>query len=95
MLVVSNIVRENIEVTDENKEVYDLQIKITDISNFILNYIDIYSLSDNLKNNLISIIDKESNVDDKLDVKDKVIAYSTYFVKKLYENEKAIMRDLK
>lgn len=30
------------------------------------------TISDNFKNNLISIIDKENSVDDKLDFKDKV-----------------------
>lgn len=72
-----------------------MQVKITDISNFILNYLDTYSPSNDLKNNLISIIDGKSSVDDKLDIKDRVIAFSTCYVKKLYENEKAIVRDLK
>ena len=45
--------------------------------------------------NLISIIDKGSNIDDNLDVRDKIIAHVTHYVKSLYDDEKAIMRDLK
>ena len=41
LLVLSNVVRENIEITEENRELYNLQIKITDICNFILNYLDL------------------------------------------------------
>ena len=95
LLVVTNIVRENIEVTDENRELYDLQIRITDICNFILNCLDVNVASDALRNNLIDMIDKDSNADDNLNVKDKIIAYSLNYVKGLYDNEKAIMRDLK
>ena len=71
LIVVSNIVRENIEVTDENKELYELQIKISDMSNFILNYMDIYEVSDDLKNNIVGIIDEDDAVDEKLSVKDR------------------------
>lgn len=95
LLVLTNIVRENIQVTDENMQLYDLQIKITDICNFILNYLDVHSPSEKLKNNLICIIDKDYNVDDNLDVKDNIIAHVMLYIKGLYEDEKAIMRDLK
>ncbi|MDO5811405.1 MAG: hypothetical protein Q4Q37_09940 [Methanobrevibacter sp.] len=92
LLVLTNIIRENIEVTDENKELYGLQIKITDICNFILNYLDIYAPSIDLKENLCDIIDNNGNVDDNLNVKDEVIACSMRYVMNLYDEEKKIVR---
>ena len=94
LIVVNNIVRENIEVTDENRELYDLQIKITDICNFILNYLDVNAMSENLKRNLIDIIDNDGQIDNELNVKEKIMAYSTSHVKNLLNNEKTIMREL-
>lgn len=91
VLVLTNIVRENIEVTDENRELYDLQIKITDICNFILSYLDIYNPSDDLKENLFDIIDG-GEVNDNLNIKDEVIACSMKYVMDLYEKEKKIVR---
>lgn len=95
LLVVNNIIRENIEVTSENQELYELQIKITDICNFILNYLDVNFPSDNLKYNLIEIINKDSQIYDTLNAKDKTIAYSTCYAKNLLDKEKIIMRELK
>ena len=92
VLVVSNIVRDNIEVTDENDQLNQLQIKITDICNFILNYLDINETSENLAKNLVDIIDNGAKIDDNLNFKDKIIAYCTDYVMKLYEKEKEIMR---
>ena len=92
LLVVTNIVRENIEVTDENKKLYELQIKITDICNFILNYMEIYAPSENLKDNLFDIIENNGKVNDDLNVKDEVIAYSMKYVMNLYDEEKKIVR---
>ena len=92
LLVLTNIIRENIGVTDENKELYELQIKITDICNFILNYLDIYAPSNDLKDNLFDIIDNNGNVDDNLNVKDEVIACSMRYVMNLYDEEKKIVR---
>ena len=92
LLVVTNLVRENIEVTDENKRLYGLQIKITDICNFILNYLEIYVPSDDLKENLLNIIENNCNVKDDLNVKDEVIAYSMKYVMNLYDEEKKIVR---
>ena len=46
LLVVLNIVRENIEVTDENINLCNLQMKISDICNFILTYLETYSPSE-------------------------------------------------
>ena len=53
-----------------------------------------YSPSDKLTYNLINIIDKDSHIDDNLDVREKIIAHVTYYVKSLYDEEKDIMRDL-
>ena len=92
LLVVSNILRENIEVTDENKELYDLQMKITDICNFILNYLDVYKPSDDLKDNLINIIGDSIDVNDNLNVKDSVVACSMKYVMNLYKKEKEMVR---
>ena len=94
LLVMTNIVRENIEVTVENKYLYDLQIKITDICNFILNYLDIYPPSDDLKENLLDIIDNNGEINDDLNFKDVVIAYSMKYVMGLYGEEQNIMEEL-
>lgn len=94
LVVVNNIVRENIEITDENRELYELQIKITDICNFILNYLDVNAMSENLKRNLIDIIDNNGQIDDGLNVKEKIIAYSTSHVKNLLDEENTIMKKL-
>ena len=92
LIVVTNIFHENIEITDENNELNNLQIKITDISNFIINYLDIHNVSDNLKDNLVNIIDHDGNVNDNLNIKDEVIAYCMRYVMDLYKKEKEIMR---
>lgn len=94
LVVVNNIVRENIEITDENRELYELQIKITDICNFILNYLDVNAMSEDLKRNLIDIIDNNGQIDDGLNVKEKIIAYSTRHVKNLLNEENTIMKKL-
>lgn len=92
LLVVTNLVRENIEVTDENKILYELQIKITDICNFILNYLEIYVPSNDLKDNLFDIVVNNGKVNDDLNVKDSVIACSMKYVMNLYDEEKKIVR---
>lgn len=91
ILVESNIVREYINVTDENKELYVLQGQITDICNFILNYLDIYEPSTTLKDNLINIICNNADVNENLNIKDKVIAYSMRYVMGLYAKEEELM----
>ena len=93
IVVLSNIVRENIEVTKENKELYELQIKITDICNFILNYIDVYGLSETLKLNLLEIINNCGNVDHELDLKEMIISYSMKHVMNLYKREENIFKN--
>lgn len=91
ILVESNIVREYIKVTDENKELYVLQEQITDICNFILNYLDIYEPSTTLKDNLTNIICNNADVNENLNIKDKVIAYSMHYVMGLYGKEEELI----
>ena len=77
----------------ENKELYELQIKITDICNFILNYIDVYGLSETLKLNLLEIINNCGNVDHELDLKEMIISYSMKHVMNLYKREENIFKN--
>ncbi len=56
---------------------------------------DIYPPSEDLKENLIGIIDKDTNDWDNLNIKDRVISYSLTYIKNLYNDEKAIVEDLK
>lgn len=91
LLVLSNVVRENIEVTEENNELYDLQVKITDICNFILNYLDLIPISDDLAKNLVGIIDDNALADVNLNIKDKILAYSMEHVMNLFKDEQRII----
>ena len=93
IVVVSNIVRENIEVTNENEELCDLQIKITDICNFILNYMDVHGISEVLKANLMDIIDNDGNVESDLNLKEKIISYSMKYVMNLYKKEENFFKN--
>ncbi|WP_407380602.1 FUSC family protein [Methanobrevibacter sp.] len=92
LLVVSNIVGENIEVTDKNEELFDLQRKITDTCNFILTYLDKHQISDSLKENLIDIIDNGGKVNDNLNNNDKVISYSMSQVMESIQKENEMFR---
>ena len=91
LLVLSNVVRENIEITEENRELYVLQVKITDICNFILNYLDLISISDDLAKNLVEIIDDNALADVNLNIKDKILAYSMEHVMSLFKDEQMII----
>ncbi|WP_407415690.1 hypothetical protein [Methanobrevibacter sp.] len=90
---MNQVVRENIEVTDENKEIYDMQVKITDIYNFILTYLDIYSVPNTLKTNLMDIIDNDGDVKQDLNLKEKFISYSMKFVMNLYKKERVFFKN--
>ena len=94
LIVVSNVILENIEVTDENEELYTLQIKITDICNFILNCLDVIEPSQDLKANLISIMDKDNTVDEKLNIKEKVISYSMVYVMHLFDKKEELIEEI-
>lgn len=87
LLAVDNIVHENIEVTDDNRQLYELQISISDTCNFILNYLNLYGVSGSLKDNMLNIIDDDAPVDDNLEIKDRVIAYSMRYVMNSYKME--------
>ena len=91
LLVLSNVVRENIEITDENRELYNLQVKITDICNFILNYLDLIPISDDLAKNLVEIIEDNALADVNLNIKDKILAYSMEHVMSLFNDEQRII----
>lgn len=90
---MNQVVRENIEVTDENKEIYDMQVKITDIYNFILTYLDIYGVPNTLKTNLMDIIDNDGDVKQDLNLKEKFISYSMKFVMNLYKKERVFFKN--
>ncbi len=91
LLVVSNIVGENIEVTDDNEELFELQRKITDTCNFILTYLDKHHVSDSLKENLIDIIDNGAEVNGNLNKNDKIISSSMSQVMGLIKKEKEML----
>ena len=90
LLVLSSIVRENIEVTDDNRELFELQVKITDICNFILSYMDVYEFSDDLKSKMINVIDGK-DVKDSDEIKDAVIIRSMKYVKKLFNTQNQLI----
>lgn len=91
LLVISNIVRENIEITDDNLELYELQGKITDMCNFILSYMEIYEFSDDFKSKMVNIIDNDADVEDSDEIKDTVIIRSMKYVKKLFNSENKLI----
>jgi uncharacterized membrane protein YccC len=60
LFVSESIVRENIQINDDNKELYNLQFMISNLCNFILSYLDVNGCSDELNKNLLDIIDKDA-----------------------------------
>ncbi|MBQ8016975.1 MAG: FUSC family protein [Methanobrevibacter sp.] len=94
LLIVSNLIRENIEVTDENREIYWIQMQITDISNFILNYLDVHDFSGQAKDNLIRIIEHENACEDYNDIYEKIMFYSTEYVVNILDREKELFEDI-
>lgn len=96
VLILSNNLQENIEFSDENEKLLNIQNMITDISNIILNYLDIYTPSDSLKNNIVNIIDnKTSEVDESLPIKDQVILNCLNHLMQLYKEESILIKKLK
>lgn len=91
MVVVNNILAENIEVTPENTELIRLQDEITDLSNFISNYMDKHELSDEFKENLIDIIDNGSEVSHNLNTKDEAILHSLSYLMGLFKKEEKLI----
>ena len=96
VLILSNNLQENIEFSAENEKLLNIQNMITDISNIILNYLDIYTPSDSLKNNIINIIDnKTSEVDESLPIKDQIIIICLNHLMQLYKEESILLKKLK
>lgn len=91
-MVISNIVRENIEVTDENRELYYLQGHIANVSNFICTYLDVHEFSQAAKDEIVGIIDGNESFDDSSDVHESVIFYSTRFLMEVFSREKELIR---
>lgn len=91
LIVIDNIITDNIEVTEENKELYYLQIKITDICNFILNYLYVNEPSEGLKENLKTIIDGNNQIDENLNIKDRVISYSMVHAMNLFKKQEELI----
>ena len=93
IFVVSNIIRKNIEVNDENNRLNSLQIIITDMCNFIVNYMDNHEFSDEFKDNMVDIIDHDNNHGDNSDINEKIISNITEHVKEFYNEETDLIKD--
>ncbi|WP_407424830.1 FUSC family protein [Methanobrevibacter sp.] len=91
LFVSESIVRENIQVNDDNRELYNLQVMISNLCNFILSYLDVNGCSDELNNNLLDIIDKDSNVDNHLDLKESVMAWSMRYAMDMFKKERKLI----
>lgn len=94
LLVVSNILRENIEVTEDNRHLYEIQARITDICNFIVNYMNIHEMSRTTKDEIVGIIDNDESFNDECNVSDRIMLYSTQHVVKLFNEEKELIKKL-
>lgn len=91
LLVLSNIVGENIEITEDNNELFNLQRKITDVCNFILTYLDNHQTSNILNENLIDIIDNNNKINKNLNINDKIISCSMKHVMELIDKENKLI----
>ena len=89
--VSEGIVRENIQVNDDNMELYNLQFMISNLCNFILSYLDVNGCSDELNNNLLDIIDKDADANENLDSKESVMAWSMRFAIDMFKKEKELI----
>lgn len=89
--VSEGIVRENIQVNDDNRELYNLQFMISNLCNFILSYLDVNGCSDELNNNLLDIIDKDADANENLDSKESVMAWSMRFAIDMFKKEKELI----
>ena len=91
LFISESIVRENIQVNDDNRQLYHLQVMISNLSNFILSYLDINGCSDELNNNLLDIIDNDAEVKEDLDSKESVMAWSMKYAVGMFKNEKELI----
>ncbi|OED01014.1 MULTISPECIES: hypothetical protein [Methanobrevibacter] len=90
LLAVSSMVHENIELTNNNKELYQMQTKTTNISNSILNYIEIYGISSEMKVKIIKVIENKGNFDNH----ENIILYSINYVVNLLNEEKNLIESI-
>lgn len=93
LLVVSNLIRENIELTEDNMEILQIQGRICDICNFILNFMYLHEFSDNAKQKIIGIICAGEEVGGTSDIFEEVLFNSTAYVVDSFNQEKLLMEN--
>lgn len=93
LLVVSNLIRENIELTEDNMEISQIQGRICDICNFILNFMYLHEFSDNAKQKIIGIICAGEEVGGTSDIFEEVLFNSTAYVVDSFNQEKLLMEN--
>lgn len=91
LFVSESIVRENIQVNDDNNELYNLQFMISNLCNFILSYLDVNGCSNELNNNILDIIDKDANVNEDLNSKESVMAWSMRYAMDMFKKEQELI----
>ena len=91
LFVSESIVRENIQVNDDNRELYNLQFMISNLCNFILSYLDVNGCSDELNNNLLDIIDKDDDANEDLELKESVMAWSMRYAMDMFKKERELI----
>ena len=91
LFVSESIVHENIQVNDDNQELYNLQFMISNLCNFILSYLDVNGCSDELNNNLLEIMDKDADVNEDLDLKESVMARSMRYAMDMFKKENELI----
>lgn len=91
LLAVSNIIGENVEITHQNKELFILQATIIEICNFILNYMDVNEFSQDVKDEMVNIIDGGNCAFGDYEINEKVILNSTQYVCDLFKKEQNLI----
>lgn len=91
LFVSESIARENIQVNDDNRELYNLQVMISNLCNFILSYLDVNGCSDKLNSNLLDIIDNDGDIKEDLNSKEIEMARSMRYVIDMFKKEKEMM----
>ena len=91
LFVSESIARENIQVNDDNRELYNLQVMISNLCNFILSYLDVNGCSDKLNSNLLDIIDNDGDIEEYLNSKEIEMARSMRYVIDMFKKEKELI----
>lgn len=78
-------------MNDDNRELYNLQFMISNLCNFILSYLDVNGCSEELNSNLLDIIDNDANINENLDSKESVMAWSMKYAIDMFNHEKELM----